>query len=307
MIRQIFLLLLSLFLSSIFSALISSCATSPTSPPGPEWIHQPTRSVDNGYIVYIGHGEGPNPEIATFRAEGGALEDLANECSMIPKGTRTEDHFVEKTQSGSSAYVKVALEFQQCHEAQNSVDPEAIKKIANTSYTSQLKRYQDYEETGFMSASQEGPPIEPPAEFPEAPAREARWDDATHFYVTRQYVAYQKELVILAPPQSYTPGSVESQKLKAALAPATQNLVALQSKDPGLALHPQPWSQWKDRPHVSRPSSLAPPRAEHSHYELKVPAKPLPAKETISRPKNGSQPHKKRKKFQKASEIHSGG
>jgi hypothetical protein len=98
----------------ISTILLTACSSAPKAP---EWTQHPTREVDGGYIVYIGVGEASNPERAQFKAEGQALEDLANECTMIPKGTRIEDRFVEKNDHFSKAYVKLALEFQECEQA----------------------------------------------------------------------------------------------------------------------------------------------------------------------------------------------
>ena len=42
--------------------------------------------------------------------------------------------------------------------------------------------------------------VEPPADYAAAPAHQAGYDDNVHFFVTRQYVAYQKQIVILSPP-----------------------------------------------------------------------------------------------------------
>src|SRR6202042_1536036 len=111
---------------------------------------QPTRTVDNGYIVYVGAVEDISSERAQFKAEGLALEDLANECSMIPKGTRIEDRYMAKGDHDSTAYVKLALEFQECDQARHAVNPDDIRKVANVAFTDQLKKYQDLEATGEM-------------------------------------------------------------------------------------------------------------------------------------------------------------
>src|SRR6185312_16331964 len=127
-------------LTCAIGLLLTSCSSEqkPTAPP---WTHGATRVVDNGYIVYVGVGHAPDPDRAQFKAEGQALEDLANECSMIPKGTRFEDRYSEKEEYETTAYVKVALEFQECDTAQRSLDPSEIRKLANVNFTEELKKY----------------------------------------------------------------------------------------------------------------------------------------------------------------------
>ena len=79
---------------------LGGCATAPTLP---DWTSEPARVVDNGYIVYTGSGLESDPNTAQFVAEGTAIQDLANECSFVPKGARVEDHFVLKVKDGFEA------------------------------------------------------------------------------------------------------------------------------------------------------------------------------------------------------------
>ena len=92
---------------------VAGCATESSDRPFsvPEWTKAPTRTVDNGYIVYIGSGEDSAKDRASFKAEGAALQDLANECSFVPKGTRLEDRFDKVEGSLHESYAKVAVEF----------------------------------------------------------------------------------------------------------------------------------------------------------------------------------------------------
>jgi hypothetical protein len=238
-----------------FAALFVSCA-SESKPDLPTWTQSPTRTVDNGYIVYIGSGMSRDNDKAQFKAEGVALEDLANECSFLPKGVRLEDRYLEKGKNENTAYVKVAVEFQSCVEAQKTIEPSEIKKLANVSFTEQLRRYQDLEETGEMPDKSEYGSFEVPAEIPPAPVRESKWNDSMHFAVMRQYVAYQKETVILAPAKSYAPQSPESTQFISALQPAVGQIQETAAKTPALAQEPHPWSKMMDRPRVERPAVL---------------------------------------------------
>src|SRR5947209_3047805 len=72
----------------------------------PGWVHQAARTVEGGYIVYLGEVEDQAPERARFKAEAAAIQDLANECSFAPKGARVEDHFDQPTGVIHHAYAK---------------------------------------------------------------------------------------------------------------------------------------------------------------------------------------------------------
>jgi len=186
-----------------------SCSTTPSGPPKPDWITQPTRTVDKGYIVYVGSGEDNNAERAKFKAEAMALQDLANECSFAPKGTRIEDHFSENIKDFTESYAKVAVEFQDCEKAKAALTPEAVQQVANVALAEQIKRYQDLidhpepDETPVPiaiastsgSSTGSGPKI---------------IQNDSEFFVMRQQVAYYKQAVILAPPGTYTPNSTQS-------------------------------------------------------------------------------------------------
>lgn len=221
---------------------------------GPAWIHSATRVVDNGYIVYVGHGEGPNSERAEFKAEGVALEDLANECSLVPRGARIEDRFSNKLSSGAEAWVKIAVEFQLCDEAMKSMDPQQIKKLANTSFIEQLRRYQELEETGALPDKEDMAEVQPPSEV--APAPTSNGDPRIHFFMSRQYVAYQKEIVILSPTTAYAPGSPETQHFVTTLQPVATQIQTASAATP--ALRSGAWSTLQDHPRLERPLSLRP-------------------------------------------------
>ncbi len=271
--------------------IFSACASTPISP---EWTRQSTRQVDNGYIVYLGKGEASNPERAQFKAEGQALEDLANECSMIPIGTRIEDRYGEKDKHTSTAYVKVALEFQECEAARRALEPSDIKKIANVPFTQQLKRYQDLNETGDLPDRGQVAAIVPPSEPSPLPAGDGAWSPTTRFFVQRQYVVYQKQIVVLAPPTAYAPGSVEAQKFVANVQPAAQQVVQSEVKDP--TLRKGSWSGVPEHPHDLRPATLSPKLVAAKPINEHAPAVTKPQRSNhpghVGRGKKQKRPHK---------------
>ncbi len=286
--------------------LVAACSHDATQdkPPAPEWTKESTRIVDNGYIVYVESESASTGEKAKMKAEGLALSDLANECSFIPKGARIEDRYVDDHANGSTAFIKLAVEFQDCAEAQKAVDPDAVRRIANQTFMQQLKSYQDYQETGELSAR--GTPINMDelalANQPEMPVQQG--SSEVHFYVMRQYVAYQKEVIILAPPNSFAPRSLETQNYIARVTPAVQQINTVQAAQPNLVKAPVPWSRIPNRPALARPMNLAPPR--RAAMPSVVPPPGYPARGQYqgrngyqgNSPNQGSQKYRRRKKHE---------
>jgi hypothetical protein len=254
----------------------------------PAWLNEPTRVVDNGYIVYVGTAEDLQPEKAQFKAEGIALEDLANECSFIPKGARIEDRFQEKNDKLTKSYVKLGLEFTECEKAKHTTDPVAIKEIANVAFAEQMRKFQDLSETGEVPDKSQYAALEVPKEWTPAPARAGMSEDV-HFYAVRQYVAYQKEVVILSPPMAYAPNSVETQRYTAAVQPAVAQVETYQAKNPELAKNPLPISKLPNRMALARPAVLTP----HLNREG---FKPIPADVRRHEQSHGASPKPRKKK-----------
>ena len=239
----------------IFCFFLMACSSDPKVNE-PEWTHAPTRNVDNGYIVYVGTAEDMKQETAQFKAEGMALEDLANECSFIPKGTRLENRFSEKPKYATTAFVQVAVEFQDCEKAKHAIEPSEIKSVANASFTQQLRRYQDLTETGVLTEASDAGQVEPLQEIPPAPEASGYRNESVHFYAVRQYVAYQKEVVILSPPAAYPPAAPQTTAFVEAMRPASTQLQTFEAQNPSLKTQGQAWSKLQDKPNISRPGAL---------------------------------------------------
>ncbi|MGZ3726121.1 MAG: hypothetical protein ACXWQQ_09975 [Pseudobdellovibrio sp.] len=252
------------------------CSSSSTKP-APEWVASPTRLVDNGYIVYVGRGEGMALERAQFKAEGQALEDLANECSMIPKGTRIEDRYSDKTGNVTTAYAKIGVEFQECEEMKKSIRPEDIRKNANAAFVEQLKRYQDLSETGELVSSADSKELAIPENYTEPPPQAKGMSDSVHFYLTRQYVVYQKEVVVLTPPQAFAPTSPESKNFVTHIEPVVKGLAVQEASLPELRNQPTAWSRIIDKPHIERPGVLTAAAVKSRQFHTMAMPKAPPA------------------------------
>ena len=202
---------------------LSACSGEPSRSDisGPAWIKQSARTVDAGYIVYVGSGEDHSPEKAKFKAEAEAYQDLANECSFPPKGTRVEDRFERTLGNLHQTYVKVAVDYQSCEEAKQALAPEQIRKLANVTMTEEIKRYHEMIDESDDETNPEdemSPETKAMLEAQNAPPEahgngSIRWviHDQMQWYVVRQQILYAKQDVILAPPTQYQPGTPQTQ------------------------------------------------------------------------------------------------
>jgi hypothetical protein len=249
---------------------LGGCATAPSLP---DWTSEPARAVDNGYIVYTGSGQEGDPNEAQLAAEGTAIQDLANECSFVPKGARVEDHFRLKTKDGFEAYARVAVDFETCESAQHAVQPDEIKKLASAPFADELKRYQDLIGAPSAVVSAGGS-----AQNPGEPPVMANDED---YFLARQYVFYQKQVVILAPPGAYAPGSVETQVYLSRVAPVIRPMQAYYAQNPRLRSTPTTWSAVEPQVRRRYPHAFKAPRRQaraHKRPKRRPPKKKLPRK-----------------------------
>jgi hypothetical protein len=250
-----------IFLLGLIAALplLTRCSSEPTAPPEPGWVHQATRVVDNGYIVYVGTGEDPSLERAQFLAEGKALEDLANECSFAPKGTRIEDHYNNKEKYQYHSFAKVAVEIQECDSAQKALDPQAIRELANQPFAEQIQKYQDLadqpEEEEVAQNNNGQAPVAPPASGEGSYNNGYAVHNGFSFFVVSQQVAYQKEVVILSPPTMYQPGAPETVAFGREITPAAAQVQTFAHDNPQIRNTAPSWSNMPNRPN---PTSLKP-------------------------------------------------
>jgi hypothetical protein len=234
---------------------LSGCSSTPsgTRAEAPAWINQATRTVDNGYIVYVGIGEDNVPERARFKAEGMAIQDLANECSFAPKGTRVEDHYDQPVGVIFRSYAKVGIAFQDCDDAKAAIQPAEIQKLASAPLTQELKRYQDAvdtpEDEETVASASEGSGANPMI------YRTTPIQNDSGFFVVRQQVAFMKEDVILVP-QNYPPNSPQSQTFVQQVAPAQNSVQTYETAHPVVRTWPQSFSANRPNAFAHQPSAL---------------------------------------------------
>ena len=263
--------ILRLVATALLLFLLSDCSSSPptaSKPADPDWISGPARTIDNGYIVFIGTSEDTNTERSKLKAEGLALEDLANECSLIPKGTVMEDRYSKHEGRLINSWVKVAVEFQVCDHAKNASTPEDIRQIANATFTEQLKRYQDFMASGELTAQTGKGEVPPPDEWMTEANSSSQavasysGPPQTQYFAYRQNLAYQKEVVVLSGPTYFVQGSPEYVYVTKNIQVQNQNITQVVASNPTLSKSTASWSHIPNRPLVPPPPSLAPNYAQ---------------------------------------------
>ncbi len=251
-------LLTLLFFSFPLLILVTCSSTKPADDKA--WIRNPARTVDSGYIVYVGTGEDISPEKAQFKAEAIAIGDLANECSFAPKGARIEDHYDEKTDRGHTAYAKVGITYEECEQAKQAVKPEDIQKLGNVAMTEELKRFQDAYYTSNEGNADQAP-AQASSSNTSSPAPyyysgPVYIHDDTNYFVVRSYVAYEKQVVILSPPGVYVPASPAYVNYVHRVSPMAQNVQAYEVSNPGLRSAPTTWSTVQQNPNSHLPGNV---------------------------------------------------
>lgn len=256
-----------LLVASVVLALFAACSSAPENKTrgAPAWIQQPTRTVDNSYIVYVGSAEDVTPDRANFKAEAVAIQDVANECSFAPKGTRVEDRYNSFAVGNYTAYAKVAITIDDCEAAKQTIDPEKIKAVANVAMTDQLAHYQQMEYNVPQAGQQVAEADEPvtgggggsganPAIYSTGAPPPIQ--STGEFFIIRQQVAYQKQVVIMAPPGAYPPGSPQTQTFVRQVQPATTQVQTFEHANPQTRTWQNSWSGFERNPTAPLPRSM---------------------------------------------------
>lgn len=238
----------------------SSSSTSSEDRAPPRWIQQSTRTVDQGYIVYVAVAEDRSIERAFFKAESQAIEDIANECSFPPKGSRLEDRFDDTVGILHRVYVKMALTYEECDAAQQASNPEKVRELASIPMTEELKRYQDLVETEngdsqeVASADSTGSGDGSVSNVGAA----STIHTSGQYFVARQQVAYMKEVVILSPPGAYPPGAPRTIEWSRNVSTVSQQVHNYNQEHPEIRSSSNSWSGYRSQTHVQtqRPMAL---------------------------------------------------
>jgi hypothetical protein len=253
------------FVASFLILLVTGCASKKAAPE-PEWIHSATRAVDSGYIVYVATGEDRTLERARFKAESEAISDLANECSFPPKGTRIEDTYDQPNDKGHLYYAKVGVTFEECEAAKKAVDPSEVKALANLAMTEQVKQYQE-----MIGQAQPEEGLAPAVASAGSGGGTVYIQNNPQYFYARQNIWYQKQVVILAPPNTYVVGAPQTVAYYNRVTPSVTQVQVYERANPAVAnLHQGGWSTYRSMA-VAQPHQFNQNRPQNSNRPIARP------------------------------------
>ncbi len=84
--------------------------------------------------------------------------------------------------------------------------------------------------------------------MPPEPTQTVSNGDHSHIFVVRQYIAYQKEVVILAPTNSYPPAAPQTVAFANSVQPMQARVSAYETDHPELQKTTQTWSSAPSKP-----------------------------------------------------------
>jgi hypothetical protein len=202
-----------------------------------DWVLQPARTVDQQNLVFVISSSGLSKASAEFTAVSKALEDLANECSYIPRGTRLEDRVESKQVDQFVVAVQLVISVKNCDQAKKDFLPEDIQLNANRGYTDQIQKYQLEKVPNFAAQI--------PRVRVESDAKQALMTDSNlihddgEFFEMRQKIALLKQSFILSKTLSSSNSKQSMQSLQEQFA-ATQRY---EEANPALKSSSLTWSK----------------------------------------------------------------
>jgi hypothetical protein len=190
----------------VLSALSFSCSSAPApskSPVAPEWTRQPVRTQTDSTITYVGTGEDRTPENALFKSDAIALQDLENECSLIPKSTTVQtDHFQEQLGVIYRSFSLVTVPVADCDRAKNPLTLEQLHEQANPQLMAGVASYQKS--------------YDAPEKEENSPLTETQLSsgitDTPRLFIVRQQVALGQQGFILSNHSASTLGNIAKAK-----------------------------------------------------------------------------------------------
>ena len=145
------------------------------------------------------------------------------------QGHSQQDRFEQKDGNNHyKAWVKLSIQYEDC-EAANTVDPADVRKLANLQMTEELKRYQqmiDEPEPQALAAGDNAgmnPQLGSTSTAQSSSSGAVRVvavQDYNSYFWAREQIAYTKQIVILAPPAQYQPGTPQTMVYMQQMAPA---------------------------------------------------------------------------------------
>ena len=183
---------------------------------------------------------------AKFKAEAQALEDLANECSFVTKGTHLEDQLTKRDGDQTIVFVKLVVERTLCEEAKRSIKTQEIQRLSNFGYAEQILKNQFENENKIIFKSPP-PNAKQKVELILAAEHSSIIRDDGDFFMARQQIAFLKQAILLSTQGLFSQKLTESDKMHAVLAQRIQAALDYETLNPALKSSAMTWSTIKER------------------------------------------------------------
>lgn len=233
----------------------------------PAWTRQPTRTVEGSNLVYLGIGEDRKQQNARTKAEAIALQDLANDCSLIPKGTQIQpEHFEETAGIIYRCFAVIRVSVQECQASKGALSSKQIRDLANPELTSQVNSYQ---KTYDAPEPEESSPLK---------ASNAV-SDVAHLFIVRQQVALAKQKMVLSPESMPSPQGLPS---------AIRAIAGFEQANPAIWNGSQAFSTNRPNAIDHQAAAVRDTIEERARIRQEYPVMPLPATSSkTANPKRG--------------------
>ena len=234
-------------LSIVGFALLESCSTpSYLSFQNKNWAEQIGKSVEGQKLIFVGADISGSEENSKFKAEAKSLENLANECSFVPKGTYLADQLMTKTDGQTRVIVKLVVDMNLCEQARNSILPNDIEGLINFGYTEQIQKFQEENEKQ-ITYSAPPPSAKQKVEMILNSDSVALVRDDDDFFLVRQQAAYLKQIILMSKRGKLPTGLINFERVFGVLSEKTSAIRAYEKINPVLKSSSMTWSTVKER------------------------------------------------------------
>lgn len=108
-----------------------------------DWSSSPSRFLEGSNIIYIGIGEDRGAAQARIKAEAFALQNLANDCSLIPRTTIISPHLAEdRVGVLYRSFAKISVNESECLKGRRQSLDSEVRAFSEPVLTLQLDQYQ---------------------------------------------------------------------------------------------------------------------------------------------------------------------
>ncbi len=210
------------------------------------WTEQVGRNFEKQNIVMVSLAKAASQNTAKFNAEAQGLEDLANECSFIPKGTHLADQVVLSEQGQVTVFVKFIVAKTICENAKISIKFQEIWPLVNYGYTEQILKYHAENEKSIVAKGSALGPLQKVELILNSENASIVRDD-NDFFMTRQQISFLKQATLLAGRGLFPEKAFDIEKMQSVLVQKIAAAGEYEKINPALKSSSITWTMVKER------------------------------------------------------------